>query len=106
GVEILRSSCKSQAVLDIVASYAAWFDGSNRRVPLMGDEIPLGARMLCICDAFDAMTADQVFRRALSREAAMAELFRFAGSQFDPDLVRLFADLNDEHPDRLYNAAR
>ena len=106
GVEILRSSCRSQAVLDIVASYAAWFDGSNRRVPLMGDEIPLGARMLSICDAYDAMTTDQVFRRAMPRESAMAELFRFAGSQFDPDLVRLFADLHEEHSDRLYETAR
>jgi diguanylate cyclase (GGDEF)-like protein/putative nucleotidyltransferase with HDIG domain/PAS domain S-box-containing protein len=106
GVEILRSSCRSQAVLDIVASYAAWFDGSNRRVPLMGDEIPLGARLLSICDAYDAMTSDQVFRRAMSREAALAELFRFAGSQFDPELVRLFGDLQEEHSDRLYETAR
>ncbi len=106
GVEILKSSCRSQAILDIVASYAAWFDGSNRRVPLMGDEIPFGARILSICDAYDAMTSDQVFRRAMPREAALAELFRFAGSQFDPDLVRLFADLHEEHSDRLYEAAR
>ncbi len=106
GVEILKSSCQSQAILDIVASYSAWFDGSNRRVPLMGDEIPLGARILSICDAYDAMTSDQVFRRAMPREAALAELFRFAGSQFDPDLVRLFADLHEEHSDRLYEAAR
>jgi diguanylate cyclase (GGDEF)-like protein/putative nucleotidyltransferase with HDIG domain len=93
GVEILRNSCASQAILDIVATCAAWYDGSNRRAPLGGDDIPLGARMLAICDAFDAMTSDQVYRQALSREAALAELFRFSGTQFDPKLVQLFADL-------------
>jgi diguanylate cyclase (GGDEF)-like protein/putative nucleotidyltransferase with HDIG domain len=98
GVEILRSSCSSRAILDIVATYAAWYDGSNRRVPLKGDDIPLGARMLSICDAFDAMTSDQVYRCGMSHEAALAELFRFAGTQFDPQLVKLFAELQGQRP--------
>jgi diguanylate cyclase (GGDEF)-like protein len=105
GLEILRNSCKSPEVLEIVASYAAWFDGSNRRVPLAGEQIPLGARMLSICDAFDAMTADQVYRRAMSRESGLNELHRFAGTQFDPQLVRLFSDLQEKHPGRLYEQA-
>ena len=55
GVEILRSSCSSPAILEIVGGYAAWYDGTNLRAPLKGEAIPLGARMLSICDAFDAM---------------------------------------------------
>jgi diguanylate cyclase (GGDEF)-like protein len=105
GLEILRSSCKSPEVLEIIASYAAWYDGSNRRIPLVGEQIPLGARMLSICDAFDAMTSDQVYRRSMSRETALNELYRFAGSQFDPDLVQLFANLQEKHPTKLYEQA-
>ena len=102
GVEILRSSCPSRAILEIVATYAAWYDGSNRRVPLRGEDIPLGARMLSICDAFDAMTADQVYRKAMSRESALNELFRGAGTQFDPRLVKLFADLQATHAGKIH----
>ena len=49
--------------------------------------------MLAIVDAFDSMTSDQVYRRAMSRERAMHELFRHAGTQFDPQLVKSFSDL-------------
>ena len=48
--------------------------------------------MVAIVDAFDAMTSDQVYRRAMSRERALAELFEFAGTQFDPRLVQEFCD--------------
>lgn len=91
GLEILHHSCNSRAVLEIVGCSPARFDGSHPRLRLAGKDIPLGSRMLAICDAFDAMTSDQVYRRALSHEAAMSELFRHAGSQFDPELVDLFA---------------
>ncbi len=49
--------------------------------------------MLSIVDAFDSMTTDHVYRPARSRERALAELFQFAGSQFDPELVRQFEEL-------------
>ena len=58
-----------------------------------GDELPLASRMLSIVDAFDSMTTDHVYRPARSRERALAELFEFAGSQFDPELVRQFQEL-------------
>ena len=91
GLEILHHSCNSRAVLEIVGCAPARFDGTHSRLRLAGKDIPLGSRMLAICDAFDAMTSDQVYRRALSQESAMAELFRHSGSQFDPELVDLFA---------------
>ncbi len=90
GADILRACCVSQNILDIVLYSGAWFDGRRDGQALQGDQIPLGARIVAIVDAFDAMTTDQVYRRAMSRERAMAELFEHAGSQFDPDLVKDF----------------
>jgi diguanylate cyclase (GGDEF)-like protein/putative nucleotidyltransferase with HDIG domain len=102
GLEILRNCCGSQALLDVVGSCGAWYDGSSQRVPLAGDAIPLAARMLAIADAFDAMTTDQVYRRALSRERALAELFRFAGTQFDPELVNHFAKVQKQPSGKIH----
>jgi diguanylate cyclase (GGDEF)-like protein/PAS domain S-box-containing protein len=90
GADILRLSCSSQTVLDIVQHAGAWYDGSREGHDLAGDELPLGSRVVAILDAYDAMTSDQVYRRALSRERALAELFEHAGTQFDPRLVQEF----------------
>jgi diguanylate cyclase (GGDEF)-like protein/PAS domain S-box-containing protein len=57
--------------------------------------------MLSIINAFDAMTTDQVYRPAWSRERALAELFQFAGTQFDPDLVKQFSELHAGDPNQL-----
>jgi diguanylate cyclase (GGDEF)-like protein/putative nucleotidyltransferase with HDIG domain/PAS domain S-box-containing protein len=90
GVEILRNCCASQNVVDIVFFAAAWYNGQREGYDRRGEEIPIGARMVAILDAFDAMTTDRVYRPAMSRERAMAELFQCAGTQFDPKLVHLF----------------
>lgn len=90
-LEILRGACADAAILEIVANVSAWFDGSREGYRVSGTQIPFGARMISILEAFDSMTTDQVFRRAMSQERAMSEIFKFAGTQFDPDLVRRFA---------------
>ena len=60
---------------------------------MAGEEIPLGARIIAVCDAYDAMTSDRLYRRALPPEDALAELRRCAGAQFDPRVVETFAAL-------------
>ena len=95
GQDILRGKRRAQGVIDTVAYSAAWYDGRRGQFDLSGDSIPLGARMLAIVDAFDAMTSDHIYRRAMSRERAFNELYRYAGTQFDPDLVKLFAQLHE-----------
>ncbi|MGZ4202845.1 MAG: HD-GYP domain-containing protein [Thermoleophilaceae bacterium] len=68
------------------ASHERW-DGRGYPDGLSGEAIPLGARVICACDAFDAMISDRPYRRAMSLRAAMVELRAAAGSQFDPDVV-------------------
>jgi HD-GYP domain-containing protein (c-di-GMP phosphodiesterase class II)/putative methionine-R-sulfoxide reductase with GAF domain len=77
----------------VIACHEHW-DGSGYPVGLSGEQIPLGARVILACDAFDAMTSDRVYRKAMSRSDAVAELRRCAGGHFDPDVVKaLLAEL-------------
>ncbi len=87
-MEVLASSGAPQSLLEIVQYSRSWFNGEGRNQDRQGQDLPLASRMLSIIDAFDSMTTDQLYRPARSRERALAELFEFAGNQFDPDLVR------------------
>jgi diguanylate cyclase (GGDEF)-like protein/PAS domain S-box-containing protein len=91
--EILQALCKTDTIPDIVGQTGAWYDGSKPGFRWSGEEIPLLARMIAIVDAFDSMTTDQIYRQASPRDRAIAELFEFAGTQFDPRLVSQFAEL-------------
>ncbi|MEA2734516.1 MAG: hypothetical protein QOE14_967, partial [Humisphaera sp.] len=88
GVEIISAAFGSTALTDIVRTHHAWFGGSpgNPGLPI-GRAIPVGARILTIADAFDAMTSERPYHRPKTRPQAFAELRRCAGKQFDPDLV-------------------
>ena len=92
GEQILNCCSASRSILDVVRYAGCWYDGSKPGFDCQGTDLPFGARMVAILDAYDAMTTDHVYRRAMSRERAIAELFEFAGTQFDPKLVELFCD--------------
>ena len=67
------------------------YDGGGYPDGLAGEEIPLGARIIAVCDAFDAMSSSRPYRPTpMSREGAVAELRRCAGAQFDPEVVEAF----------------
>jgi diguanylate cyclase (GGDEF)-like protein len=72
-------------------SHERW-DGSGYPDQLAGDEIPLGARIIAVCDAFDAMTTDRPYQPAVPLDEALAELRRCAGTQFDPYVVEVFCE--------------
>jgi HD-GYP domain-containing protein (c-di-GMP phosphodiesterase class II) len=80
----------------LVRSCHERWDGGGYPDGLAGEQIPLVARIVCCCDAFNAMTTDRPYRRALSREAALAELRANRGSQFDPRVVDLLLELAAE----------
>jgi diguanylate cyclase (GGDEF)-like protein/PAS domain S-box-containing protein len=94
--EILSAFCASERIPDIVFHAHAWYDGSRHGYTRRGSDLPLGSRMIAIVDAFDAMTTDHVYRPAMPDERAVAELFEFSGTQFDPDLVRDFCELSSQ----------
>lgn len=100
GVEILRSAGGSSELLGAVLHSGTWFNrlpSSNGKVPF---EI-LAAQMITIADAFDAMTSEQVYRRPLTQEQAIAELFKNSGTQFNPKMVRSFANSITQKPDHV-----
>ncbi|MBN2021821.1 MAG: diguanylate cyclase [Pirellulales bacterium] len=107
-VEILRGACAEPAILEIIQNVPARFDGAKPGYTLSREDIPLGARMIAIVESFDAMTSERVFRPAMSQEAAVAELFKCAGAQFDPELVRAFVELQkcDQNALREATASR
>ena len=81
-------------------------DGTGYPRALTGDAIPVEARILAVADSYEAMTCDRVYRRAMSMEAARAELRRCAGKQFDPRIVERFIAVLERgdaalHPDAL-----
>ena len=77
------------------------YDGKGYPDGLKGEEIPLGARIIAVADAFDAMTSDRPYRSAYRAEEAMAELERKAGSQFDPRVVEVFRHIRGAPQTRL-----
>jgi putative nucleotidyltransferase with HDIG domain len=72
-------------------SHERW-DGEGYPDGLAGVAIPLGARVICVCDAFDAMVSNRPYRSAMSVSSALEELRRGAGSQFDPAVVAALVD--------------
>jgi HD-GYP domain-containing protein (c-di-GMP phosphodiesterase class II) len=73
-------------------SHERW-DGTGYPDRLTGPEIPLGARIISVCDAFEAMTSTRPYATQLESEDAMSELVRGAGTQFDPEVVAAFASV-------------
>ncbi|KAB2948223.1 MAG: diguanylate cyclase [Phycisphaerae bacterium] len=76
-----------EAEIAIIRHQREYFDGSGAPSALKGDQIPIGARVLLVADAFDAMTTDRVYRQRRGVDAAVAELRAGAGRQFDPRVV-------------------
>jgi len=90
GYRILHSVTEfSEIAGDILAHHERW-DGEGYPRGLIGEEIPLRARIIAVADAFDAMTIGRPYKKALNKEEAINEIQRCSGTQFDPEIVKVF----------------
>ena len=87
--DILEIIPSLKNIVAFAASHHEHYDGSGYPQGLKGKDAPLGARILTICDAFDAMTSNRPYRNPLTPEAACREIKRLSGQQFDPEIVKL-----------------
>ena len=87
---VARVKALRLAVPAVLYHHERW-DGCGYPVGVEGDAIPWEARVLAVVDAFDAMTTDRSYRRAIAEELAVLELERCSGTQFDPEVVYVFA---------------
>jgi diguanylate cyclase (GGDEF)-like protein len=97
GQVILEQAGALRDAATIVLHHHEWYDGRGYPHGLAGEEIPVGARIVAIADAYEAMVAGRPYRDAISHEAALEELRRHGGMQFDPLLVEAFAELFADH---------
>lgn len=96
GYRILSTVNEMADMAEAVLCHHERWDGFGYPRGLKGDEIPLKSRIISIADAYDAMTSDRSYRKALSHEAAMKEILQNSGTQFDPILVSIFAETVQE----------
>jgi two-component system, cell cycle response regulator len=100
GERILLAAPALRPVASLVRSSHERWDGGGYPDGLQGDEIPLGARVVAVCDSFDAMTTERSYRKSIGASEAIAELRRCAGTQFDPMVVEAFCRvIARERPD-------
>jgi HD-GYP domain-containing protein (c-di-GMP phosphodiesterase class II) len=93
GAEMLRPFEYVAAARELVIAHHERWDGTGYPRGLGGEDIPLGARVLAVVDAWESMVAGRPYRTARSREDALAELQGAAGTQFDPAVVEAFAQV-------------
>jgi HD-GYP domain-containing protein (c-di-GMP phosphodiesterase class II) len=93
GEKMLHSVDFLRPALPIIRHHHERWDGGGYPDGVAGADIPIGARIVAVCDSFDAMTSDRPYRRAMSIQDAFNELLSCAGSQFDPKCAALLVDV-------------
>jgi HD-GYP domain-containing protein (c-di-GMP phosphodiesterase class II) len=97
GKRILDPVACLHGLIDGCWCHHEWFDGGGYPRGLSGQNIPLVGRIVAIADAYDAMTSDRAYRRALPHKVAIGEIERCAGTQFDPELADAFISYLEAH---------
>lgn len=93
GAAITAEADEGGRLSPIIAAHHEHYDGRGYPLGLQGEEIPLGARIITVVDAFDVMTRDRCYRKAPGKALALEELQRNKGAQFDPEVVEVFVEL-------------
>jgi len=92
GCRIIRSSYEISEIAEAILSHHEKWDGSGYPKGLVGESIPMFARIICIADSFDAMTSARTYRETWTIEKAAEEINRCAGRQYDPEISRVFVE--------------
>jgi putative two-component system response regulator len=90
GVDIVRPLRSTVDIVPTIRHHHEWFDGRGYPGGLSGEEIPVHARIVAVCDAYDSMVSDRPYRAGRSVEETVRILQAGAGKQWDPDLISLF----------------
>jgi putative nucleotidyltransferase with HDIG domain len=98
GWRILDPLLALRNVREMVKHHHEFFDGSGYPDQIERERIPLGARIIAVADAYDTITSPRVYKKARPAAAALTEIERCAGAQFDPELVRLFIEVIRQQP--------
>jgi putative nucleotidyltransferase with HDIG domain len=93
GANIVSSRSHIAHIAPAIHHHQEKYDGTGYPHGLLGDQIPYGARILAVADAYQAMTEDRAYRNARSHQEASQELSRFKGRQFDPKVVNAFLEV-------------
>jgi HD-GYP domain-containing protein (c-di-GMP phosphodiesterase class II) len=93
GASILEPSESLRPLVPLVLHHHENYDGSGYPDGRKGEDIPLGSRIIIVADAYEAMTSDRIYRKAIGHERAMEQLNRYKGIQFDPQVVRALGTL-------------
>ncbi|MGV8905442.1 MAG: HD domain-containing phosphohydrolase [Acetobacterium sp.] len=103
GYRIAMSAPELELIAEYILTHHEKWDGKGYPQGLKGFEIPLGARIIAVADAYDAMTSDRPYRKAMDREVAVKEIVRNSGTQFDPDIVNIFINngIDSKEADRI-----
>jgi putative nucleotidyltransferase with HDIG domain len=101
GAKLLEPLRGTERIREMVAHHHEFFDGSGYPNGLAGSQIPLGARIIAIADAYDTITSERTYKKARTPEEAFQELDRCGNAQFDPELVQLFISRLRELPNPL-----
>jgi response regulator RpfG family c-di-GMP phosphodiesterase len=99
--EILRPLIFLNGVIEIVEQHHERYDGKGYPYGVKGEQINLGARIMAVADSFDAMVTDRPYRKAFTKEDAIAELKKCSGTQFDPKVVEAFLKAIEKNTDML-----
>jgi putative nucleotidyltransferase with HDIG domain len=101
GYQIVKKIPFLAEAAEIVFSHQEKFDGTGYPRGLKGEQIPLGARIFSVADTLDAITSDRIYRPAQTLQAAREEIAKWAGRQFDPEVVKVFLEMPDNIWDDL-----
>ena len=101
GAHILCNATIFQDIIPIVKHHHERYDGRGYPGKLKGEDIPYMARIAAVADTFDAMTSKRTYRDAMPLETVRTEIERCSGTQFDPEIAKVFLDILDNHYDEI-----